>query len=877
MYYDGASNTTLNATNNWWGTVDASVIYAQVYDFEDNLLKGQVNVSPILGTDSTTPALGPANPRVSFTGYGGTTTDPILNLALSATSPTQMLISDDHTFPAQFAWESYATTKEFHTDGTNYIYARFRDASNNDSAIAFTKPPRVMYFQKTATIRSRPVLVSVRVAADLNATQVKLRYRAIAAANYSELVMSLADGIYTAWIPANQTAGGVEYYIQVEGATGNVLATLPETNPAAQPFSLSSATLLQESVAADRETTVEFAVGLTIQVPAGALANDTQVRVQPPAATPDPPAGMDTIDVGYSLTMADGSTTFAHPLIITFSYADESVAGLSEADLRAYYLDNGEIKLAGGQVDTEAQTVAFSTDHFTDFFLAQGSVIYPAPVSVATAGLPLTIEASLVNYVPVYSAVLYYRMGSASIWRSLPMTADAGTYQATIPGNHVTTAGLAYYIDASDGDTSATYPAADPESNPHIVSVSSAATPTPTRTPTTTYTPTPTGTPTSTRTPTATLTPTATATPTYTLVTPGAPTHTPTATNTATPTGTPTPTATLTPTPTATPTNTPVTPGAPTHTPTATNTATPTATPTPTATLTPTPTATPTHTPVTPGAPTHTPTATNTATPTATPTPTASLTPTPTATPTNTPVTPGAPTHTPTATNTATPTGTPTPTATLTPTPTATPTNTPVTPGAPTHTPTATNTATPTGTPTPTATLTPTATATPTNTPVTPGAPTHTPTPTATPTQQTFGSTVSGVVFEDRNGNGAQEPGEPGVITATVKLRDPQTRSVQQEWETHTGADGSYHFANIPSGGYELGVQLPPQYNVDGFQWQAVDVSGTGGETIVPALPAPKAEWRLYLPALKANTSSATQQSFLDTLRWWIYLPATSR
>ena len=161
-----------------------------------------------------------------------------------------------------------------------------------------------------------------------------------------------------------------------------------------------------------------------------------------------------------------------------------------------------------------------------------------------------------------------------------------------------------------------------------------------------------------------------------------------------------------------------------------------------------------------------------------------------------------------------------------------------------TPTPTATFTASPTPTNTPTATPTHTPTATVTYTP------TNTPTPTATPTQQTSGGSVTGLVYEDRNGNGAQETGEPGVADATVKLRDPQTRNVHQEWETRTGADGSYRFTNIPSGGYELGVQLPPQYNVDGFQWQAVDVSDTGGsETVVQPLPAPKAGWRLYLPA----------------------------
>ncbi len=194
---------------------------------------------------------------------------------------------------------------------------------------------------------------------------------------------------------------------------------------------------------------------------------------------------------------------------------------------------------------------------------------------------------------------------------------------------------------------------------------------------------------------------------------------------------------------------------------------------------------------------------------------------TPTATPT--------PTQTPTATQPPTLTATATSTHTPTPMPTQTPTTTPTaTPGAPTQTPTATHTLTPTST----STQTPTAT------------------PAATATQPTSGgSSVSGFVYEDRNGNDTKESDEPGVEDAVVKLRDPQARSVQQERETHTGADGSYRFTNIPIGVYELAVQLPPQYNTDGFQWQNVDVSGTG-ETSMNPVPAPKAEWRLYLPSL---------------------------
>ena len=55
-----------------------------------------------------------------------------------------MLVSDDYTFPPQFAWEPFAATKEFHSDGTRYIYAKFKDASDNESAIAFAKPSRLV-------------------------------------------------------------------------------------------------------------------------------------------------------------------------------------------------------------------------------------------------------------------------------------------------------------------------------------------------------------------------------------------------------------------------------------------------------------------------------------------------------------------------------------------------------------------------------------------------------------------------------------------------------------------------------------------------------------------------------------------------------------
>ncbi len=193
---------------------------------------------------------------------------------------------------------------------------------------------------------------------------------------------------------------------------------------------------------------------------------------------------------------------------------------------------------------------------------------------------------------------------------------------------------------------------------------------------------------------------------------------------------------------------------------------------------------------------------------------------TPTSTPTSTPVTPGTSTHTPTATQTQTST--------------STPTNTPVTPGASTHTPTATQT--------------PTSTSTPTNTPVTPGASTHTPTATATPTSQTTsGVTVTGKVFDDKNNNGSQDNGEPGISGAQVTLSN-SARSPEVTRTAITDGNGVYTLTDVPLGQYTLQVQLPGQGNTNP---PPVQVTVTGQSTVTVPSVAVQVQNKLYLPSVQ--------------------------
>lgn len=340
-----------------------------------------------------------------------------------------------------------------------------------------------------------------------------------------------------------------------------------------------------------------------------------------------------------------------------------------------------------------------------------------------------------------------------------------------------------------------------------------------------------------------------TASATITVLTPtNTPTSTPTNTPTSTATPTDTPTATQTPTitPTDIPTNTP------TNTPTPSNTPTPTDTPTATQTASNTPTSTPTDTPT--NTATHTPTNTSTVTPTNTPTttPTATPTDTPTNTPTNTPTdtptdTPtNTPTDTPTSTSTNIPTDTPTNIATATPTQTAT--NIPTPPIArddsattPFNTPvtlsdiTANDTAFGSGNSIVTGSidLDPSTAGQQTtftdssgnqwsvNTAT--GAVTFTPAPNFTGTASipysvedsagqaatadlivTVGApaSLSGVVFNDSNLNGAQSVGEPGIGSVRVDLYDNTGTILIASRITTAG--GSYSFTNLVPGTYRV-------------------------------------------------------------------------
>jgi hypothetical protein len=128
---------------------------------------------------------------------------------------------------------------------------------------------------------------------------------------------------------------------------------------------------------------------LTVVIPAGALAADTRVAVQPITAT-----APNAVGVAYRLTPE--GTTFAQPVTLRFQLAPADLAGSAAELLQVATQDAaGFWRLATGQaVDAAAGTVALTTRHFSDWTLLQDVRVQPSSASVrAGASLPLALIA----------------------------------------------------------------------------------------------------------------------------------------------------------------------------------------------------------------------------------------------------------------------------------------------------------------------------------------------------------------------------------------------------------------------------------------------------------------------------------------------------
>ena len=127
---------------------------------------------------------------------------------------------------------------------------------------------------------------------------------------------------------------------------------------------------------------------------------------------------------------------------------------------------------------------------------------------------------------------------------------------------------------------------------------------------------------------------------------------------------------------------------------------------------------------------------------------------------------------------------------------------------------------TPTATSTGTTTLTPTLTETPTATATATATPSDTPTrtPTASVTSTPDVSMIRGQVWNDLDGDGFKDAGEPGLPGATLQLKDGQHQIVGTRV---TIAGGEYEFVDLATDSYTLSVTYPPGFQTTTAEtWQ---------------------------------------------------------
>ncbi|AFY35578.1 SdrD B-like domain-containing protein [Calothrix sp. PCC 7507] len=85
------------------------------------------------------------------------------------------------------------------------------------------------------------------------------------------------------------------------------------------------------------------------------------------------------------------------------------------------------------------------------------------------------------------------------------------------------------------------------------------------------------------------------------------------------------------------------------------------------------------------------------------------------------------------------------------------------------------------------------------------------------PNTSTGGSSIGDTVFSDRNGNGVQDGGEPGIPNVVLTLTLPGTDGILGNGDdttrtTTTNNNGIYNFNNLPDGNYRVTVNPPVNF-----------------------------------------------------------------
>ncbi|MBN8222914.1 MAG: hypothetical protein J0L53_18515, partial [Spirochaetes bacterium] len=237
------------------------------------------------------------------------------------------------------------------------------------------------------------------------------------------------------------------------------------------------ATHVEALVAADAGASLSIGNKIQLTVPAGALSEDANISVTKGAVVA-PKENL--VPISTSLEMGGHGIEFNKPVALNVCYDASALVSqnLKEETVQVYYVDplTGEYAAVGGNVNLAAHCVSAQLTHFSTYLIAaqilQGgnnAPVISAPTftpTVPMAGLPLKISSVVTDYEltavngqigfgQVATATLYYRIPGEPSFTQVALTPDtlddtATRYSYKIPANRVTTAGIEYYLKATD-------------------------------------------------------------------------------------------------------------------------------------------------------------------------------------------------------------------------------------------------------------------------------------------------------------------------------------------------------------------------------------------------------------------------------------------
>jgi len=116
---------------------------------------------------------------------------------------------------------------------------------------------------------------------------------------------------------------------------------------------------------------------VSLEIPAGALIDDTSISIDPDPTISDGFAIREgTEAVGYAYVFGPDGTTFEIPVILTMVYDEASVGNEDNLDIYLYNDGTGEWEAQGALVDTVANTLTLEMTHFSRYVVGEVVKVY---------------------------------------------------------------------------------------------------------------------------------------------------------------------------------------------------------------------------------------------------------------------------------------------------------------------------------------------------------------------------------------------------------------------------------------------------------------------------------------------------------------------